>query len=135
MPGPHGAGTMGNAYPPVKSLPAQIGTRLMRKCDKTRPNGATNVARITLFFRRFSLGSGAIRSDLQLMIWSLSPLLIGELSGVMVAWGVAAMRSEALLYLRDLAHGLADLAEKRDLGMIARLYRMAEMETANYKKY
>ncbi len=39
------------------------------------------------------------------------------------------MRSEALIYLRDLAHGLADLAEKNDFGMIARLYRMAEMET------
>ncbi len=39
------------------------------------------------------------------------------------------MRSDDLAYLRDLAHGLADLAEKNDLGLIAHLYRMAEMET------
>ncbi len=39
------------------------------------------------------------------------------------------MRSETLVYIRDLAHGLADLAEKNDLGLIARLYRMAEIET------
>jgi hypothetical protein len=33
------------------------------------------------------------------------------------------------VYIRDIAHGLADLAEKNDLDFIARLYRMAEMET------
>ncbi len=40
------------------------------------------------------------------------------------------MRSDnTLVYIRDLAHGLAELAAKNDFDFIARLYRMAEMET------
>jgi hypothetical protein len=38
------------------------------------------------------------------------------------------MRSETLAYIRVLTHELADLADNNDLGVLAFIYRMAEIE-------
>jgi hypothetical protein len=57
---------------------------------------------------------------------------------VICFWGLRAeLLAEftyTLVYIRDIAHGLADLAEKNDLDFIARLYRMAEMETQQLRR-